>query len=554
MAKTNHNKGGSNRKGGQGQTIDKSKRNQGGPRGGGKGNNTNRTVDEAIANADLSNPEEPVRVNPMVPPTAGASTAAVAKQPVITVTSEPAPEEEDPRYVQVAMPAGGLRISGSKLYAPRENRFFRGWTETPPAGFNMESAAPELKILAPKITYDDWKQIVAYHIWSVKTYNAETHISHLLTEAGAYIHFPFHQRITRGAMTVKVDYETEENLEVFAKLREQFGVNSGDWHGTTHNHVHMGAFDSATDKDDETTKQGFHITVGKMAVYPIDIHARIRVKMSAEYDNQGNRVLPANSELVPVKDFGHIIAVPGWDASLPAEVREKLSLHWVTHIKDEGFPEEWKDCITEVKSNYSSHHGGGNYYGGGQGGRYSGGTTYSGHGSSYPSGGAGGVPARPKTIVTGISESMITRNGKPIGTDSATTIDTDVDNNEAINSADWKIPHLFLEVSSRFSLSRYEAISGLQHMINVLPEVGVATHKDIAMTLNSLPQLNKPSDQSRLMIDRMLTLHSDSENKHLRKGAEEALRFIQQTVMYDTKNSPIMGKNAAAIGQYLQSL
>jgi hypothetical protein len=293
------------------------------------------------------------------------------KRPKTTRVVKTAEPPKEPEFISVNIPTEGLGIHEGQLFSIRENMFFSGAAPIPLASLNVKAITPEWKILAPKIPYSHWCSIVAFHKWCVATFCAETHISHLLTDDGKWIHCPFHQSVTRGAMTIQVDYSTPENLAIFEHLRTTYGVNSGNWHGTTHNHVKASAFASGTDKGDELHKQGVHITVGNCDKEVITVDARIRILIPARFNEDGDKISPPVSELLMVKDWGTILEIPGWDKSLPDAVRIPLAHHWATHTPDNGFPEEWKDYITErpfqthVRSyNSGGHHGGHSSQGG----------------------------------------------------------------------------------------------------------------------------------------------------------------------------------------------
>lgn len=266
------------------------------------------------------------------------------------------PPEEPAPPTQIYCPPSGFIIGDKKIYVRRSNRFFSSAVEVPLASINAVAGGPEVEIKAPKIPYDHWKQIVAWHRKVVKDYNAEAHISHLLTRDGEYLHVPFHQSVRRGSMTIKVDYQDADNAIIMQRLEDEYGVSTGDFHGTTHNHVVSTAFESGTDKTDEEYKQGVHFTVGKMNLPVIDIHARVRVLMSAEFDPEtGERRMAAGSLYGVIKDYGRLLEIPGWDASMPEAAREALSLWHATHVPDEGFPAEWMDFIDEVAYTSYSH-------------------------------------------------------------------------------------------------------------------------------------------------------------------------------------------------------
>jgi hypothetical protein len=291
----------------------------------------------------------------------------VSKRSSTELSIVPPPEPPKENKVEPAdtsghawIPPDGLIIGDKKVYAARRNRFFEALTEVPLPSINARPMEDPLKILLPPIPYDHWKQIVSWHRKVVADYNAEAHISHLLTRDNQYLHVPFHQSIRRGAMTVDVNYKSPDNLAIMERLEQEYGVSTGDYHGTTHNHVKSSAFESGVDKNDETHKQGVHFTVGYMDRPVIDIHCRIRVLLNAVFDPEtGARRLAASSQYVLVEDYGRVIDIPGWDPDIPLETRKTLSKWHAIHVPDEGHPAEWMDFIDEVA--YTSYHNQGNW-------------------------------------------------------------------------------------------------------------------------------------------------------------------------------------------------
>lgn len=253
-----------------------------------------------------------------------------------------------------------------QIVVPASSKYFDGFAKASLPDVEIIEGAPIIKpsVDFKKMPWDDWCQIVAFHKWSVATYRAETCISHLIDRNMNWVHCPFHQQVRRGAMTIEVKYDTPENMEVERKLREELGVEINGFHGSTHNHVVSSAFSSGTDVSDETTKQGIHITVGKCDKDEIDIHGRVRIIFPPLFDEEDNRIRGGSSMLIELTDakWARFIEVPGYDPSMPAETADKLVPWWLMNAPDNGFPEEWKEYITENKA---PTYQGGAYQGGG---------------------------------------------------------------------------------------------------------------------------------------------------------------------------------------------
>lgn len=270
----------------------------------------------------------------------------------------------------------------------RSNRFFTALAPTTISLPGLTITATKLEPGAlgmtknlPIISLEDWKQWYAFHKWSVDTFNAETMIDHFITREGKILTTPFHHQVSWGAMTVHVDYTTPENAALMLQLEEQYGINSGAFHGTTHNHVKAGAFASGTDQSDETTKQGWHFTIGNLDKHPFSIDGRIRIKYNAVRDEEGELLVPPFTNLLQIEDWSYVVDIPGVDPDMPYDMRKTISQWVLTHVKDEGFPEEWKAFVT--KRSYQSGTGGW------EGSRFRGGNQLDDEETSYFFGGAG---------------------------------------------------------------------------------------------------------------------------------------------------------------------
>ena len=118
-----------------------------------------------------------------------------------------------------------------------------------------------------KIPFDLWAQIVAFMQWAFKELACEAHCTLFYNmETQEWDAWAFPQE--NGSSTV----HTLENEE-YAKQRAKFPP---PWIqlGSVHHHCSMGAFASGVDKSDETSRDGLHITLGKMAQDPMEIDSR----------------------------------------------------------------------------------------------------------------------------------------------------------------------------------------------------------------------------------------------------------------------------------------
>jgi hypothetical protein len=253
-----------------------------------------------------------------------------------------------------------------KLVTMRENSYF---AVVEP--ISVEAAAAELKIPRvanegltsniPKFPYEQWKQVVGFHRWSYETFKKETHLSHFLTKDGEFITLPFHQEVS--GMAIEIDLKTDANQALLRELEEKYGIDVGGFHGTTHNHVGMAAFQSATDHKDEAGQQGVHFTLGNLNNPEMSIHARVSAVFNGDISliQPGQTEVPEGAKILKKMltlsnlSILSFIDVPYLDKnfkSMPQAYIDAAVKHYITGIgysEKLPFPEEWKARVTEKK-------------------------------------------------------------------------------------------------------------------------------------------------------------------------------------------------------------
>lgn len=227
-------------------------------------------------------------------------------------------------------------------------------------------SAPGLLSDIPKFPYEQWLQVVGFHRWSYKTFKQETHLSHFITKDNQFITLPFHQTVS--GMTIKIDLQTEENQQLLRSLEEQYGIDIGGFHGTTHNHVNANAYQSGTDKHDEENQQGVHFTLGNLGQKDMSIHARVSAIFNGDMSliEPGKpfppeaKILKKMMDLAPVSILS-FIDVPHLDDNfkeMPKEYIDAAMKRYITGIgfdTELPFPDEWKARVTEKKYQPTQH-------------------------------------------------------------------------------------------------------------------------------------------------------------------------------------------------------
>lgn len=116
------------------------------------------------------------------------------------------------------------------------------------------------------------RQILAFFAWSMETTKSETVVHLMFHEDLGWEAIVLPQEGHTG-MTVKLLPDHENRTPTFQRL----GLPNGKpYHqmGTWHHHCSASAFQSGTDKSDELTKEGIHLTTGDLGKPKLSVHAR----------------------------------------------------------------------------------------------------------------------------------------------------------------------------------------------------------------------------------------------------------------------------------------
>lgn len=175
-----------------------------------------------------------------------------------------------------------------------------------------------------KRTIAQHQQVLAFFAWSYEHTKAET-MAHWLyndqTQTWCPIVLP--QKGYTG-MTVRLLPDHSNTAASFAR------GNGGEQMGTDHHHCSGSAFQSGTDRDDEKSKEGLHITIGDLGKTTYSIHARASFRQ--------------NITPVWLSDW---YAVPEEYQHFPASIQTAILHHLLTAPAPEGteFPEWWKENV-----------------------------------------------------------------------------------------------------------------------------------------------------------------------------------------------------------------
>jgi len=197
----------------------------------------------------------------------------------------------------------------------------------------------------PKLPMELFQQIMSFMVWGSKEKNCEVIVSLTLVE-GEWVIIPWHQAPS-GALHVKFNQHDEDNTRDFGHLFEALE----EVHCTIHSHNKAGAHQSADDKDDELSKRGWHMTIGKCDKDKKDFHARYNLKNNAKFDEEGVKIQEA------VQDFVLLYSENLLDMDVPEHLLKykKMLIEEEMNIPSEH-PKEWEDNVTKVA--YTPYYGG----------------------------------------------------------------------------------------------------------------------------------------------------------------------------------------------------
>lgn len=242
---------------------------------------------------------------------------------------------ENPQPIRLA----DLLWNQGKAYLPYETDLYQGFTEIKLKA--LPQGTPDFHWKGAKIPYALWCQCMDFLVWSQLQHKEESLL------------WLFYHRQSREwaawappqrpqGMTVKSlpefpgkDLETENPHPGFEDQRANWGKG---WAlmGTIHHHCTGAAHQSGTDKQDETTKDGIHITIGKIGQEMLDYHGR------AVFDGIQTNALLSNW-----------VETPDWFKTIPGPV---ITLMWPavllsaplvspTKGREDRVPELWKRNI-----------------------------------------------------------------------------------------------------------------------------------------------------------------------------------------------------------------
>ena len=224
-------------------------------------------------------------------------------------------------------------IHGDKLYQIQEG--VPGMLTYP-----QEMAVPKISMLPPirwqgrGMSLALWRQVLSFFAWGQKEYKSEQQVRLYFNpeekrkREDAWAVWAPPQEGRKGMTTDEIDDHADWEAQ-----RAQFG-DPWEYFGTVHHHCSSSAFQSGTDKDDEDSVNGIHITVGYMDKPVHDLHMRVVFK------GQQTTAVPLDWFELPQASLNFI-------NQLTPDLQEKVVKHLMAGAAPEGttFPDYWKENV-----------------------------------------------------------------------------------------------------------------------------------------------------------------------------------------------------------------
>jgi hypothetical protein len=213
-------------------------------------------------------------------------------------------------------------VHKDELFERYDDALFKGYVRTRPQVTKMD---PYLSYVGPKIPMESWKQILGFFDWAYKEHKVEAQVRlYLNQKQGTWRAWAFPQE-GEAAATMEI----AEACDVECKKTELYSAKGWIEAGTVHSHAAMSAFQSGTDKSNEDTKQGIHITVGKLDERVYDRHGRLTFR-GIFYN----------------VDWSDWFQLPPGLEGLPAPLYSTVMQYFLTqHVTETAFPDTWKENL-----------------------------------------------------------------------------------------------------------------------------------------------------------------------------------------------------------------
>lgn len=235
-------------------------------------------------------------------------------------------------------------IHNSQIYEEGEHKgitFSRKSAVVVPSVTTM----PKSKWTGGKIPVALWRQILAFFKWSYDTTHSETQVRLFYNfDTGEWRAHAFPQEKNSGMTTRELPDHPNRAVD------EQLFIGFEPW-GTVHHHCGACAFQSGTDKDNEESQAGLHVTVGLMDRKEHDLHTRVTIVIPGEIDPKtGALIRPAEKAFLETELESWFMLPDDIANRMPSSLHNLILNHYLKSAAEphEEFPARWKENVIEL--------------------------------------------------------------------------------------------------------------------------------------------------------------------------------------------------------------
>ena len=215
-------------------------------------------------------------------------------------------------------------IDNDKAYKREENELFSFYTPV-----ETVEKQPLVSWKKTPIPIELWNKITAICQWTYEEHKSECVIRLYYNETADCWGAEFFDQEMNG-MTVSDEFDIK--VLVDSKMTPELGWVEA---GSVHHHCASGAFQSGTDEKDEFGCPGLHLTIGKLSLEKLEIHARF--------------LSPSGFQDPNIISF---FELPTWLNEVPAEYQTDLASKVLSKIlRKKGDPKQadkiWKSRVKE---------------------------------------------------------------------------------------------------------------------------------------------------------------------------------------------------------------
>jgi len=227
-------------------------------------------------------------------------------------------------------------INSGKIWKPFQSDLFEGFSPFVEA----KEGVPGVRWRGAKIPVTTWHTIIAFFL-AHKEHEVQVRL-YYNPVTREWMPHAFPQQYGTGMTT--------RELPDHAHMAIDLAIFGDPWlyMGTVHHHCSAGAFQSGTDKSNEETIVGLHMTVGHLGQAKLDLHSRVSMKFPGELDSAGNVIRPG------IQHFFENVVASDW-FEIPSALATMLPVSTHNEIlmallkapvsNEVGFPARWSENL-----------------------------------------------------------------------------------------------------------------------------------------------------------------------------------------------------------------